>query len=184
MFFVALVVTQACQVDQAKAKQVMVDAQELEQLQQLLADQQKQLQKLQQQVDEFQQTATAAQTEAREAKAVAEEVKSTVQTTAGKGALVASGQERVKLTVSGQINKAVNVIDDGGGTDVYFVDNDASNSRVRFVGTAQIDEDLTLGTKIEIGIAPDSSAEVHQEEQETGTFFDERVVYAGKPLKR
>jgi hypothetical protein len=176
MFFVALVVTQACQVDQAKAKQVMVDAQVLEQLQQLLADQQKQLQKLQKQVNEFQQTATAAQTQAQEAKAVAEEVKSTVQTTVGKGPIVSSGQERVKIAVSGQINRAVNVVDDGDETDVYFVDNANSNSRLRFVGTALVDDDLTLGSKFEIAFAPNYSIEVSQADQEPGDFFDERVA--------
>lgn len=176
MFFGALVVTQACQVDQAEAKQVLVDAQVLEQLQQLLADQQKQLQKLQKKVDEFQQTATAAQTEAQEAKAVADEVKSTVQATVGKGPIVSSGQERVKLAVSGQINRAVNVVDDGDGTDVYFVDNANSNSRLRFVGTALVDDDLTLGSKFEIAFAPNYSIEVSQADQKPGDFFDERVA--------
>lgn len=176
LYFSALIAPQLYQVDQAEAKQVMVDAQVLEQLQQLLADQQKQLHKLQKQVDEFQQTATAAQTQAQEAKAVAEEAKSTVQTAAGKGALVSSGQERVKLAVSGQLNKAVNVVDDGDETDVYFVDNANSNSRLRFIGTAQVDEDLTLGSKFEVAIAPDMSTKVSQEDQESGDFFDQRVA--------
>jgi hypothetical protein len=176
MCFSALMAPQVCQVSQTEAKEVMVDAQVLEQLQQLLADQQKQLQKLQRQVDEFQQTATAAQTQAEEAKAVAEEAKTTVQTTVGKGPIVSSGQERVKLTVSGQVNRAVNVIDDGDETDVYFVDNGASNSRLRLIGTAQVDEDLTLGSKLEVAVAPNSSADVNQEDQESGDFFDERVA--------
>ena len=172
----ALLAHQVYQVDQTEAKEVMVDVQVLENLQQLLADQQKQLQKLQKQVDEFQQTATAAQTQAQEAKAVAEEAKSTVQTTAGKGAIVSSGQERVKLTVSGQVNKAVNVIDDGDETDAYFIDNGASNSRLRLIGTALVNEDLTLGSKLEVAVAPNSSADVNQETEDSGDFFDQRVA--------
>ncbi|WP_459944226.1 porin [Desulfocastanea catecholica] len=176
MCFVALIAGQVCQVDLAEGKQVMVDAQVLEQLQQMLVDQQKQLHKLQKQVDEFQQTATAAQTQAEEAKTVAEEAKSTVQTTVGKGPIVSSGQERVKLAVSGQINRAVNVVDDGDETDVYFVDNANSNSRLRFVGTALVDDDLTLGSKFEIAFAPNYSGDVSQKDQESGDFFDERVA--------
>lgn len=158
----------------AEAKQVLVDAKVLEQLQQLVSQQQKQLDSLQKQVNEFQQAAVQAQVQAQEAKSVAEEAKSTVRTPETK--VVTSGQERVKLAVSGQINRAVNVIDDGGQTDLYFVDNDASNSRLRFVGTAKIDEDLTLGSRFEIAFAPNESTKVSQNEQESGDFIDERYV--------
>ena len=39
----------------------------------------------------------------------------------------------------------MNIVDDGKDTDAYFVDNDNSESRVRFVGTAKVTDDLTLG---------------------------------------
>ena len=156
------------------AKQVTVDAKMLEQLQQLVMDQQKQLDKLQQQVDQFQQTAVAAQTQAQEAKTVAEEVKTSSQA----AKTVVSGSERVKLAVSGQVNRAVNVVDDGKETDFYFVDNDVSNSRIRFVGTGVVSEDITLGSKLEIAIAPNVSSKVNQKTQaETDNdLFDERVA--------
>ena len=75
---------------------------------------------------------------------------------------VSSGQERVKLAVSGQVNRAVNLVDDGDNTKAYFVDNDASNSRVRFVGTARMTEDLALGSRIEFAFAPNESSTVTQ----------------------
>ena len=50
--------------------------------------------------------------------------------------MVTSRQPELELSISGQINRAVNVLGDGDGTEVTFVDNDVSNSRIRFVGTA------------------------------------------------
>lgn len=167
-----LLISHVMLVHQAEAKQVMVDTKVLEQLQQLVMKQQKQLDSLQKQVSEFQQTAMTAQTQAQEAKTVAEEVKTSTQSSK----TVVSGSERVKLAISGQVNRAVNVIDDGDETDAYFVDNGASDTRIRFVGTAGINENLTLGSRIEYALSPDSSEDVNQENKESGDFFDERVV--------
>ena len=160
--------------EKAEGKQVMVDSKVLEQLQQLIADQQKQLDSLQHQVNQFQQTAVTAQTQAQEAQRVAQEVKTMAESPEDK--MVTSGKERVKLSISGQVNRAMNVIDDGDKTDVYFVDSDASNSRARFVGTAEINEDVTLGSRLEIAFAPNESADVNQNDQESGDFIDERYA--------
>lgn len=160
---------------QTDAKEVMVDSKVLEQLQQLVTNQQQQLDRLQKQVDQFQQTAVAAQTQAQEAQKVAQEVKTMAESTEQEKT-VTSGQERIKLAVSGQVNRALNVIDDEDKTDVYFVDNDASNSKLRLVGTAEINEDLTLGSRLEIAFAPNESSEVNQNDQESGDFIDERYA--------
>lgn len=90
--------------------------------------------------------------------------------------VVTSGNERVTLAISGQVNRAINLADDGSSTQTYYVDNDTSNSRVRFVGTGRVTDDLTLGSKIEVAIAPNESSEVSQNNEDSGTFFDERVV--------
>ena len=66
----------------------------------------------------------------------------------------------------------------------YFVDPDASNSRVRFVGTAATSDDLTLGTRIEIAIAPNESSDVSQHNQESGDFFDQRWTEISIDSKR
>ena len=39
-----------------------------------------------------------------------------------------SGEERVKLTVSGHINRGVLISDDGFDTEAYNVDNDSSSA--------------------------------------------------------
>jgi hypothetical protein len=90
--------------------------------------------------------------------------------------VVTSGNERVTLAISGQVNRAMNLANDGSSTQTYYVDNDASNSRIRFVGTGMVTEDFSLGSKIEVAIAPNESSEVSQNNEDSGTFFDERVV--------
>ena len=170
----AIMASQLCLTNPADAQQVMVDAKLLQQLQQLIADQQKQLDRLEKQVNQSQQTAVTAQSQAQEAKTVAEEAKTTAQTSAPK--VVTSGVENVKLAISGQVNRAMNVIDDGNKTDAYFVDNGASNTRIRFVGTAGINEDLTLGSRLEIAFTPNASGDVSQDKQDASDTFNQRYA--------
>ena len=164
------------------------DAQTIERLERMIKQQQQQLESLQQQLNQLKQTAAEAQTQAKEAKSVAEEAKTTVQAPSAK--TVTSGQERVKLAISGQVDRAVNVIDDGKNTAAYFVDNDSSNSRVRFVGTARATDDLTLGSRMEIAVAPNESSRVNQNDEDNGNlnsgdnFLDERYVELSLDSKR
>ena len=168
---------------QSQTKSVVKDAEkEVERLEGLIKEQQEQLESLQKQVNQSKKAAAEAQTEAKEAKTVAEEAKTTVQEPVEKA--VTSGQERVKLAISGWVNRAVNIVDDGKSTDAYFVDNDNSESRVRFDGTARATDDLTIGSTIELTIAPNKSGEVDQENQETNNVFDERIVEATLDSKR
>ena len=164
------------------AEEKSVDAKTIERLERLIKEQQQQLESLQQQVNQLKKTATEAQTEAKEAKSVAKEAKMTAQTPVEK--VVTSGQERVKLSISGQVNRAVNVVDDGKSTRAYFVDNDNSESRVRFVGTARATDDLTIGSKIELSIAPNKAGEVDQNNQETNNVFDQRWTEVSLDSKR
>ncbi len=154
---------------QSQTKTLLENAQqEVERLGDLVKQQQKQLETLQRQVSESQ---TPTQKE-RATVEVAEVVK---ERTVDK-VVTSGGGERVKLAISGHVNRAVQVRDDGKDTDVYHVDNDNSESQVRFVGTAEVDEDLTLGTTIEVSIAPNISGQVDQNNQETDDIFDERKV--------
>ncbi len=154
------------------AQEGTVDAETVERLERLIKQQQQQLESLQQQLNQLKQTATEAQTQAEEAKSVAEETKTAVQAPVAK--TVTSGQERVKLAISGQVNRAVNIIDDGDDTDTYFVDNDASNTRVRFVGTAKATDDLTIGSRLEYAVTSNESSEVSQDNEDAGDFFNTR----------
>ncbi len=63
---------------------------------------------------------------------------------------VISGKQGVKLTVSGQVNRGLLYVDNGDKDDFFHVDNDNSSTRVRFVGTGDLTEDITVGAQIEV----------------------------------
>ena len=182
IFVGLLLAAQVFFVSTVAAEDGTVDSETVERLDRLIKEQQQQLESLQQQVNKLKKTATEAQTEAKEAKSVAEEAKTTVQAPLEK--VVTSGHERVKLAISGQVHRAVNVSEDGKNTKAYFVDSDASNTRVRFVGTAKASDDLTAGTRIEVAIAQNESSEVSQDNEESGDFFDQRWAEVSLDSKR
>ncbi len=159
----------------AGAQTVVVDSQTLKQLQETIQQQQELLQRqsrelksqaemlnaLQQQVDALSRQTTEATAQAAQAKTTAQEAVASAQQTAP-AAPVTSGQERVKLAISGQVNRAVNMVDDGDNLKAYYVDNDVSNSRARLVGMAKLNDDLTLGSRLEFAFAPNESSTVTQ----------------------
>jgi len=182
----------------------MVPAELLQQLQQLVKEQQEQLNsqaqtiealssrvdQLEDETDEAKTAATQATTTANQATTTASQATSTatqaqntVQQVAGEvqraggneaDQVVTSGNDKVKLAISGHINRAVNVAADGEDTKVYFVDNDVSNTRIRFVGTGEVAENTTLGTQLEIGFSPNNSFDVSQDDESPDDFVDTR----------
>lgn len=76
-----------------------------------------------------------------------------------------SGMDQVSLTVSGQVNRGILVTDDGDETDVFFVDNDNSSTRIRLLGDARFNEDISAGSVIEVQFESNSTADVSQDNQ-------------------
>jgi predicted porin len=72
------------------------------------------------------------------------------------------GNRKVSLTVYGHVNEQVLYWDDGGMSDVYINTNDESRTRFGFRGSAKIDNDLSAGYRIEIGIRTANSGAVSQ----------------------
>jgi len=89
---------------------------------------------------------------------------------------ITSGNDKIKLTLSGQINRAMNVVGDGGNTEIYHVDNNVSNSRFRLKGISQITDDLTLGTRLEMTFTADESSKVSQIDRTPGNYLNARWV--------
>lgn len=85
--------------------------------------------------------------------------------------VTASGNDKVKLEVFGLINRAVLIADDGGDTDVHFVDNDGANSRFGFAGTGKISEDLTVGINMVMDAVSNSTSGTSQTTQNSGAGF-------------
>jgi predicted porin len=185
-------------VSQVSAQEKATDAEKIERLEGLIKAQQQQLESLLKQVNELKETAVDAQTEAKEAKAaakdVAEDMESRVDISRtarialdqppGDKVVTSGGGERTKLSINGFVNRAVNIVDDGKNTEAYFVDIDDAESRVNFVGTAKINDDLTLGSRIELAIAPNKSGNVSQENQEVDNIFEQRWTEASLLSKR
>ena len=171
IIFGLLLTIQLVFVSTVGAQEGTVDAKTVERLERLIKQQQQQLESLQEQLNQLKQTATEAQTQAEEAMSAAEQAQRTERAVEK---TVTSGQDRVKLAISGQVHRAVNLIDDGKNTDLYFVDNDSSNTRLRFVGTAKATDDLTLGSRLEYAVTSNESSEVSQDNEDTGDFFNTR----------
>lgn len=97
-------------------------------------------------------------------------------------ALTATPAKAFDFKVSGQVDRAVVAADNGEDTDAAFVDNSGSNTRFRFTGSQDLDNDVTLGFKYEIGLGANGSAtfDVNNPNGSSGTFIDNRLanVYA------
>lgn len=75
---------------------------------------------------------------------------------------VSSGSEKVKLSISGQVNRGLLYADDGTQGDLHHVDNDASSTRIRFIGEAKPNEKLTVGAAMEVQFESNSTSNVSQ----------------------
>lgn len=138
--------------------------QQIEELRQLIEKQQRTIGALEQRLQELQgeQSATRQQAVKQD-----ETIRKIVATP-----LIEASNPRVKVAISGQVNRLVNLGDDGKDTKAYFVDNDVSVSRLRVTGTGQVTDDFSIGTNLEIAISPNNSAEVSQT-NEDGSQDDE-----------
>ena len=93
------------------------------------------------------------------ATAVEEATKAAKQEVVQKGAVPpemvrnANG-EKVSLKLYGQVNRAYLFADDGDSSDSYFVDNDASSSRMGAIATAQVTMTYLLATKLRLSTSP------------------------------
>lgn len=76
-----------------------------------------------------------------------------------------SGMDQVRLTISGQVNRGILLTDDGEDTEAFFVDNDNSSTRIRLLGDARLNDDITAGTVIEVQFESNSTADVSQDNQ-------------------
>lgn len=81
---------------------------------------------------------------------------------------------RIRLDIAGQINQAFTVGADGKQTKGYFVDNDASGSRMRFAAVSTFDEQWDLGATLEIAFSPNNSFDVSQDRERAGDFLQVR----------
>lgn len=81
------------------------------------------------------------------------------------------GNRVVSLEISGQVNKALLIWDDGDESDAFIVDPDSDGSRFRFTGKAQLKPGWQAGYTMEVSMTDNSSNTVSQDNDE-GDFGD------------
>lgn len=79
------------------------------------------------------------------------------------------GNRKVSLTVSGWVNEALFLWDDGVERNTYVGTNGREQSRVRFVGDAKINSDLSAGYILEIGVWGADSRNFTQDDDSGGS---------------
>lgn len=91
---------------------------------------------------------------------------------------VSSGSDKVTLSLSGQVNRGVLYADDGDRTNFLHVDNDNSSTRIRFIGSGKLNDQVTVGTQIEVQHESDSTANINIDGSTTGgdNAFTERKL--------
>ncbi len=100
-------------------------------------------------------------------------------------AMVSNKNDKVRLQLYGQVNRAIMVADDGENSDYYFVDNDATSSRIGFLGDARVNDDITVGARMEFEYQSNPSNTVNQKNKNPdGASFDDRWVDAQITSKR
>lgn len=97
---------------------------------------------------------------------------------AGAGKSVSRSKKTMKLTVSGHLNRMVQVVDNGVNSEVRHVTNQQSRSRVRWVGTGKLTDDISVRTLIEFGNsdAISSGQNIQTAGQNGGATFDTRHI--------
>ncbi|WP_125461524.1 MULTISPECIES: hypothetical protein [Rhodomicrobium] len=76
------------------------------------------------------------------------------------------GNRAVTLQVSGQVNRALLIWDDGTDSDAYVVDPDSDGSRFRFTGEAKIKPGWSAGYIMEMNVVDSASNRVSQLDDE------------------
>nr|BBJ04165.1 hypothetical protein YBY_20140 [Marinobacter nauticus] len=92
--------------------------------------------------------------------------------------IVLSGSDILNLTVSGQINRGLLVVDDGEDTTLLNVDNNNSSSRIRFIAETKPVEGWVAGAAYETEFRLNNSASLSQLDEDvndTSAFRNRRV---------
>jgi predicted porin len=77
--------------------------------------------------------------------------------------LVRSGGDKVSTKIYGQVNRGVLYVNDGENKEFFHVDNDNSSTRIGLRGSAKLNDDFSVGTKIEVQFESNSTASVSQD---------------------
>jgi hypothetical protein len=89
--------------------------------------------------------------------------------------VLGTGNDRVRLTFSGQINRSLNTVDDGRSTRTYHVDNENASTRFRFLGETAEYEGFRLASLFEFEYMSNRSLVVNQDNQSGNEQISRRL---------
>ena len=93
---------------------------------------------------------------------------------AGDG-VVMSGSDAFDLTITGRVNRALMVADDGEDTTLLNVDNNNGSSRIAFIAASSNDGPLHVGAAYEAEFRINNSASIRQDEADNNDTEDFRA---------
>lgn len=82
----------------------------------------------------------------------------------------------LEVELSGQVNRAILVADDGEDTEAYFVDNTNSSSRFRFSALGQLTDEIQAGALLEVEFESNPSSSISQDSPSRDGVLEERKV--------
>ncbi len=96
----------------------------------------------------------------------------------GGGLNVTRSKKTMKLVISGHINRIVQYRDNGTKSGVIHATSNLSRSRIRWIGTGELNDDITIGTYIEFGndSAISSSQDLGVNSDQNSLALDERHI--------
>jgi predicted porin len=148
------------------------DDEQMRQMKLLIQQQQEQLEAQQRALDELKQKMEEMSVEQTEMKRIipttAEGQAEPLATKTDMEKMTTSGNDKVALEISGQVNRAALASMDGENNYYYFVDNDNSSSRIRLKGTAQLNDDWSVGSRFEAEFQSNDSNVVNQLDKNPG----------------
>ncbi len=152
----ALTLTSGAAVAEMSEKEMLLE------LKQIIQQQQEQLKTQAAQIEAMQQKigGVVATVEQKADKKEVEEL-------AGGSSVITSKFENVNVSLYGQINRGVLFADNGDSSKTYFVDNANSSTRMGFDVAVGVNEDFTVGGKIEYEFRSNMSSAVNSENTDT-----------------
>jgi hypothetical protein len=86
--------------------------------------------------------------------------------------ILTSAVYAVDFKISGQINRAILMGDNGNDSDIKFVDNESSSTRFRFTGSNEFENNLSVGIVWEVQMVSNGSLDPAMDIGENGDALD------------
>ncbi|MFM2044015.1 MAG: hypothetical protein RLY86_2591 [Pseudomonadota bacterium] len=98
-------------------------------------------------------------------------------------AMITQGNQKVKVTLGGWLNRALVYGDNGADSDVLFVDNNGASSRLTLTASGQVTERLSFGSVLEMEAISNNSRTTNIKQSSSAMSFNERKMEVWAEMK-